>query len=178
MTHHVTIRDEAAADARAIHEVTVAAFRTLAISSHTEQYIIEALRAANALSVSLVAERDGRIVGHVAFSPVTLSGGTSGWYGLGPVSVLPECQRQGIGQALIREGLARLRGIGARGCCLVGHPEYYGRFGFANTPDLAVEGVPAEVFFALPFGGPMPRGTVTFHEAFGATGPQEPPADD
>ena len=76
------------------------------ISNHTEQFIIEALRSARALTVSLVAEVDGIVVGHIAFSPVTMSDGTSAWYGLGPVSVHPEYQRNGIGKALIQEGLA------------------------------------------------------------------------
>ncbi len=133
--------------------------------------MIAALRAAGALTVSLVAEIDGRVVGHVAFSPVTASDGTPDWYGLGPVSVLPEYQRQGIGSALIREGLARLEALQARGCCVVGHPGYYGRFGFENTSELGHEGVPPEAFFVLPFDGECPRGTVAFHEAFGAVGP-------
>ncbi|MCB0023597.1 MAG: N-acetyltransferase, partial [Caldilinea sp.] len=124
--------------------VTVDAFETLAISNHTEQFIVEALRAAGALTVSLVAEVDGRVVGHIAFSPVTMSDGTVGWYGLGPVSVLPAYQGMGIGGALIVEGLARLRKLGARGCCLVGHPGYYGRFGFEHVDGLAYEGVPPE----------------------------------
>jgi len=64
-------------------------------------------------------------------------------------------------------GLARLREMGAAGCCLVGHPDYYPRFGFRNTPGFGVEGVPAEVFFALPFAGHLPQGQVTFREAFG-----------
>jgi putative acetyltransferase len=166
----ITIRNETAADAAAIGEVTAAAFETLDISDHTESFIIEALRSAGALTVSLVAERDGQIVGHIAVSPVTVSDGTPGWYGLGPVSVLPACQRQGIGEALIEEGLSRLRALGARGCCLVGHPEYYRRFGFRNPEDLAVHGVPAEVFFALAFSGTTPSGTVTFHEGFKADG--------
>ncbi len=174
MNTPVTIHAETPADIEAISAVTKAAFATMEISDHTEEYIVEALRAAGALAVSLVAVREGRVVGHIAFSPVTISDGTSGWCGLGPVSVLPEYQRQGIGAALIREGLARLKGLGARGCCLVGHPEYYPRFGFENPNDLAVEGVPPEAFFVLPFDGPVPRGTVSFHEAFRATGPTEP----
>jgi putative acetyltransferase len=117
-----------------------------------------------------VAEIDGRVVGHVAFSPVSMSDGTSGWYGLGPVSVLPSHQGRGIGSALIREGLARIRALGAKGCCLVGHPEYYRRFGFENVPTLVCPGVPPEVFFALAFGGVHPRGTVQFHPGFAATG--------
>ncbi len=175
MTPRIVIRDETDADAIAIGEVTAAAFMSLAISNHTEQFIIEALRAAGALSVSLVAEMDGRVVGHIAFSPVTISDGTPGWYGLGPVSVLPDYQRQGIGNALIREGLSRLEGMNARGCCLVGHPNYYRRFGFENAPGLVVEGVPPEVFFALSFDGHIPRGAVTFHDAFKADGPADRP---
>jgi putative acetyltransferase len=166
MSPKVVIRCETDADAGAITDVTVAAFQTLEVSSQTEQFIIEALRAAGALAVSLVAEVDGRVTGHIAFSPVTISDGTQGWYGLGPVSVLPAYQRQGIGTALVREGLSRLKALSARGCCVVGHPDYYRKFGFRNVPGLVVEGVPPEVFFALSFYGHMPRGTVTFHEAF------------
>jgi putative acetyltransferase len=172
MNPKIVIRSETATDGNAIGEVTVAAFKTLAISSHTEQFIVEALRAAKVLAVSLVAEMDGRIVGHTAFSPVTMSDGTPDWYGLGPVSVLPAYQRQGIGKALIREGLSRLREMNARGCCLVGHPEYYRKFGFQNTPGLVLEGVPPEVFFALSFDGRYPQASVIFHEGFKADGKQ------
>jgi putative acetyltransferase len=164
------IRDETDADVTAITEVTVAAFKSLEISGHTEQFIIKVLRAANALSISLVAEIDGRVIGHIAFSPLTISDGTQNWYGLGPVSVLPEFQRQGIGKALIQEGLSRLKDMNARGCCLVGHPDYYRKFGFKNVSELVCEGVPQEVFFALTFDGHIPHGEVTFHEAFKADG--------
>ena len=173
MNPAILIRDETDADAQAITAVTVATFEAPEISDHTEQYIVEALRAAQALTVSLVAEVAGRVVGHIAFSPVTISDGSRHWYGLGPVSVLPQYQRQGIGKALIRAGLARLQALGAQGCCLVGHPQYYRQFGFANVAGLSVEGVPPEVFFALAFDGPLPQGTVTFHAAFQATGPQQ-----
>ncbi len=170
MKPNLFIRPETAADVAAITEVTVAAFATLEISRHTEQFIIAALRAAGALTVSLVAEVDGRVVGHVALSPVTMSDGTAGWYGLGPVSVLPPHQRQGIGKALVEEGLSRLKGLNARGVCLVGHPEYYRKFGFANVPGLAHEGVPPEYLFVLSFDGRVPQGTLAFHAAFGADG--------
>ena|SRR3990172_6837534 len=173
MNPKVVIRCETDADIDAIRDVTVSAFKTLEISSHTEQFIIAALRAAKSLTVSLVAEVDGRVVGHIAFSPVTISDGTRNWYGLGPVSVLPEYQRQGIGKALIEEGLSRLKGLNAQGACLVGHPDYYRKFGFKNVPGLVHEGVPPEVFFALSFDGNIPQGTVTFHEAFKADGQQE-----
>jgi len=166
----ISIRTETLGDIAAISEVTIEAFKTLAISQHTEQFIVEALRAAKALTVSLVAEIEGRVIGHIAFSPVTISDGTSDWYGLGPVSVWPVYQRQGIGKVLIRAGLARLKEIDAQGCCLVGHPEYYRKFGFVNMPGLVHGGVPQEVFFALSFGGRMPQGEVVFHEAFKTDG--------
>ena len=111
------IRKENTSDVEAITQVTIEAFKTLQVSNQTEQFIIKALRAAGALTLSLVAEIDGRVVGHIAFSPLTMSDGTKDWYGLGPISVLPECQRKGIGRALIDEGLSRLKALGARGCC-------------------------------------------------------------
>jgi putative acetyltransferase len=176
-TQKIVIRDETKPDVDAITGVTVAAFETMEISNHTEQFIIEALRSAGALTISLVAEMDGRAVGHIAFSPVSISDGTRNWYGLGPVSVLPEYQRRGIGKALIREGLARLKKLNAKGCCLVGHPEYYRQFGFANAAGLVLEGVPQEVFFALSFDGRLPQGDVMFHEGFKANGPQGASSD-
>ena len=166
----IVIRDETDADIDAITEVTIAAFESLQISNHTEQFIIEALRADKALTVSLVAELDGRIIGHIAFSPVTISDGTQNWYGLGPVSVVPEPLNKSVGKALIQEGLSRLKKMNAQGCCVVGHPEYYRKFGFRNVPGLVIEGVPQEVFFALSFGGHTPEGTVAFHDGFKADG--------
>jgi len=177
MNLKIVIRGETDADVRAITEVTAVAFKTLEISNHTEHFIIAALRATGALTLSLVAEIDRRVVGHVAFSPVTISDGTRNWYGLGPVSVLPEYQRQGIGKALIREGLSRLKDMNAQGCCVVGHPDYYRKFGFKNMPGLLHEGVPQEVFFSLSFDGRCPQGTVSFHEGFKADGQQGRPGD-
>ena len=109
MNPKIVIRNETGADVGKITEVTIAAFETLEISNHTELFIIEALRADSALTVSLVAEEDGCVIGHIAFSPVTISDGIQNWYGLGPVSVLPEHQRKGIGKALILECLSRLK---------------------------------------------------------------------
>jgi putative acetyltransferase len=165
---HVIIRNEVESDIPVIAEVTEAAFKTCPYGDHTEQFIINAMRAAGALTVSLVAEIDGEVVGHVAFSPVTAADGSAHWYGLGPVSVLPKHQRQGIGKALIREGLSLLEARGAKGCVLVGDPAYYRRLGFRNAPALTVEGVPPENVLALSFGESMPSGAVTFDSAFSA----------
>ena len=170
MKPKIIIRNEIDADVDTIAEVTVAAFKTLEISNHTEQFIVEALRANNALTVSLIAEVDGHVAGHVAFSPVTISDGTQNWYGLGPVSVLPEHQRKGIGKSLILEGISRLKGLNAKGCCLVGYPDYYRKLGFKNVSGLVHEGVPQEVFLTMSFDGQIPQGTVNFHDGFKADG--------
>ena len=164
------IRNETHSDIEAISEVTIAAFQNLAISNHTEQFIINALRAANALTISLVAEVDGKVVGHIAFSPVTISDGSLDWYGLGPISVSPKYQKQGIGKSLILKGLSLLKDMGGQGSALVGDPNYYRRFGFKNIPDLIHEGIPQEVFLVLPFGKKIPQGNVVFHKGFLANG--------
>jgi putative acetyltransferase len=164
------IRPEEQADIDAITCVTIAAFRDHPFSHQTEQFIVLALRQARALTVSLVAGIDGQVVGHIAFSPVAIADGTPDWYGLGPIAVLPAHQGRGIGKALVKEGLSRLKSIGGRGCVLVGDPAYYPRFGFRNIPGLIYEGVPPEVFMALPFGQGVPQGPVVFHEAFAAKG--------
>lgn len=162
------IRNELESDVEVIFEVTRKAFENHPHSDHVEQLIVNALRAKRALTVSLVAEVEGKVAGHIAFSPVAISDGSLDWYGLGPVSVLPGHQKQGIGQALIREGLAQLKALGARGCVLVGAAEYYARFGFRNIPALILDEIPQIYFLALPFGGYQPRGTVEFHPAFSA----------
>jgi putative acetyltransferase len=166
----MNIRAETASDLDAIYEITVAAFKNHPISNQTAQFITAALRAADALTISLVAEDGGQLVGHIAFSPVTISDGTEGWYGIGPVSVLPERQRQGIGTALINAGLASLKDLHGRGCALVGDPNYYTRFGFRNIPRLVHEGIPQEVFLCMPFTDAIPQGIVTFHQSFLADG--------
>ncbi len=124
------IRKETIAGIEAITQVTIAAFETVQVSNQTKHFIINALRAAGVLTISLVAENDGQVIGHIAFSPVTISDGATGWYGLGPVSVLPEYQKQGIGKSLVNEGLSQLKKLGAQGCALVGDPNYYKQFGF------------------------------------------------
>jgi len=162
------IRNEKKADIETITEITIAAFKTLPISQHTEQFIIHALRTAGALTISLVAEIDGQVVGHIAFSPVKISDDSKDWYGLGPVSVLPDYQKQGIGKALINKGLSLLKDMGGKGCALVGDPNYYKRFGFKNYPEMIHEGIPQEVFLVLPFTEKIPKGIVVFHEGFKA----------
>ncbi|MBW9116229.1 N-acetyltransferase [Rhizobium cauense] len=163
------IRPEQPSDIAAIRQITKAAFASMEYSSQTEAEIVDALRDADVLTVSLVAIKDGAVIGHVAFSPVTINGEDKGWYGLGPVSVKPGHQKEGIGGKLIREGLSRLTDIDAKGCVVLGDPGYYKRFGFENDANLIFEGVPAEYFMRLRFDGPLPPGKVSYHDGFNAT---------
>lgn len=162
------IRKEASVDAAAIDAVTRAAFFSAPHASHTEHHIVRALRRSNRLAVSLVATIEGDIVGHIAMSPVTITDGSTGWYGLGPLSVEPLYQRRKIGSHLVESALAALRELGAKGCLVLGDPGYYGRFGFRAASGLMLPDVPPEHFLALPLDGDTPCGTVTYHESFSA----------
>jgi putative acetyltransferase len=163
---NITLRTETPADVRAIEAVTTAAFLNAPHTSHTEQHIVNALRRAGQLAISLVAETDGIVIGHVAISPISISDGASGWFGLGPISVLPQHQRCGIGSQLMREALRILRQRGARGCVVLGEPSYYGRFGFEANASLVLPGVPPEYFQAISFDASSAEGVVTYHQAF------------
>lgn len=166
---NIKIRNEKSEDIGTIARLTEAAFQNEEHSSHTEQFIVDALRRANQLSVSLVGIECDEIIGHVAISPVTISSGATDWYGLGPISVWPSRQGQGIGSTLMKAALAELQRLGAAGCVVLGNPGYYGRFGFKAHPGLELPGVPCEYFQAISFGGEMPLGVVKYHEAFEAT---------
>ncbi|MGK4002434.1 N-acetyltransferase [Sorangium sp. So ce1036] len=166
----VKIRDEEPSEAGAIEAMTVAVFRGATHGSHTEHFIVNALREAGQLVLSLVAEVDGAIVGHVAVSPVSISDGAEGWYGLGPISVAPDRQGQGIGSQLMKRALAELRRLGAAGCVVLGDPSYYGRFGFKAEPTLVLPDVPPEYFQAIALRGAVPSGRVSYHPAFNAEG--------
>jgi putative acetyltransferase len=165
----ITIREETPEDVQSIHEVTVAAFLEAPHTDHTEQLVVAALREAGALTVSLVAEEGGVIVGHVAVSPVVISDGSANWFGLGPISVLPSHQAQGIGSKLMNGAIQALKDIHAKGCVLLGDPNYYQRFGFEPKSGLILPEVPPEYFQALPLQGSVPQGNVSYHEAFSAT---------
>jgi putative acetyltransferase len=160
------IRPEHPHDIAAIAAVTAAAFARVAHSDQSEPALIVRLRAAGALHLSLVAEASAGIVGHIAFSRVLIDGQDLGWFGLGPVSVLPDVQGQGIGGKLIRDGLSRLAAEGAAGCVLLGNPAYYQRFGFRNHEGLRYPGPPSVYFQALALAGHVPEAIVTYHPAF------------
>lgn len=162
-----TIRPEQPGDARTIYQLTEAAFRNMPYSDGDEHELVDRLREHGDLTLSLVAERTGQIVGHIAFSPVEIGDGTAGWFGLGPVSVWPDLHGQGIGSALVRQGIEDMRRQGAQGVVLLGSPQYYSRFGFAHDPRLAYPGPSSEYFQCLPLAGRVPQGVVRYCPAFG-----------
>lgn len=164
----VEIRPEGPADIGAIRVLTSAAFENAPHSAGTEAAIVDALRAGGALTLSLVAVQDADVIGHVAFSPVTIDGARARWFGLGPVSVRPDRQGAGIGSALILRGLDALRAMNADGCVVLGDPGYYARFGFESDPALRYGDVPAGYFQRIVFSGPPPAGEVEYHPGFGA----------
>ncbi|RGD91176.1 GNAT family N-acetyltransferase [Acinetobacter sp. SWAC57] len=166
---NIIIRDEQPKDIEAIDTLTRAAFLNAEHTSHTEQFIVNSLRKSGQLTISLVAVENGEIVGHVAISPVSISTGATGWYGLGPISVCPTKQGLGIGSQLILASLEKLKQVGAKGCVLLGDPNYYHRFGFRSYLELVLPGVPSEYFQALSFNGEIPQGVVSYHDAFNAT---------
>ena len=169
----IQLRHETPDDIAAIEAVTIAAFANAPHTSHTEQFIVRALRAANELTLSIVAEEHGQVVGRVALSPVTITDSQGrqavGWYGLGPISVLPPRQGHGIGSRLLEQALSELRAMRAAGCVLLGEPAYYGRFGFQAHAGLQLPGVPPGYFMALALHGTVPEGIAHYSDAFNAT---------
>jgi NAD(P)-dependent dehydrogenase (short-subunit alcohol dehydrogenase family)/predicted N-acetyltransferase YhbS len=161
----VTVRDETPHDVSTIRAINIAAFKDHPYSQRTEHLIVEALRDAGALELSLVAEM-GVVVGHIAFSSARLGDASSGWYLVGPVAVAPQHQGHGIGRALIEAGLGVLRSRGASGFVLVGDPALYGRFGFRHYPGVTCAGVPDQNVLCLPVGAAAPAGEVRHHPAF------------
>jgi putative acetyltransferase len=163
------IRDEKPEDVAAISRLITAAMLLLPQATGSEARIVERLRADGALMLSLVADENGEVLGHLAASAAQI-GAQAGWGLIGPVAVLPARHRQGIGSALMNEALRRLRAT-CRGAALVGNPAYYGRFGFRAFPGFSVAGIPPEVVLALPFDGSVPRGELMHHAAFGLDQP-------
>jgi len=162
------VRPEQVGDDASIAWAITSAFAVAEHSGGNEADIVRRLRAERELEASYVAATPaGEIVGHVAFSPVRVDGDECGWYGLGPLAVLPAWQQRGIGAALVEEGIDQLRRIGAAGCVVLGDPAYYARFGFEHDPALSYPGPPPEYFQRLVLGGASPSGVVTYSPAFG-----------
>jgi len=162
----INIRPETSSDVEAIYEITKLAFAGMPFSEGDEPDLIDTLRVRGLLALSLVADDDGIIVGQITFSPAKISSGTSPWFALGPVSVTPERQGQGIGTSLINQGLSQIRKLGALGCILTGNPAYYRRFGFELSPTNCPLNEQEEHFMVKVLGNVEPEGNFSFHETF------------
>lgn len=166
MIDQLTIRFEKAGDINRVNQIIKSAFEQIAHSNQKEHLLVEDLRTNDALTLSLVAKRNNDILGHIAFSEVTINGELDSWYGLAPVSVNPEYQNRGIGSRLIESGLNELKNLGAKGCVLVGEPDYYKRFGFRLQNNLVYEGIPEKYFLVQSFSKEIPAGKVKYHPLF------------
>ncbi len=162
----IKVRPETPADRDAIYAVTADAFRGRPYAGGDEQDVINRLRDRGALSLSLVAASGNDVVGQITISPATAEDGSGPWYALGPVSVAPERQGEGIGSRLIRAGLEDMTGRGALGCILTGNPDYYRRFDFEVMADHAPLREPGEFFMLKCLHGEAPAGRFEFHPAF------------
>lgn len=162
----LVITQEGPADYDGIYRVTKLAFTGRPYADGDEQDLINRLRDGGALTLSLVAFTNNELVGQATFSPASQSDGSVPWYALGPISVHPDHQSQGIGGALIREGLGQLIQRGALGCILTGDPKYYGRFGFELSPEHVPRAESQEYFQIKHLTEFQPRGRFCFHEAF------------
>ena len=159
------IRPEEMADIPAIHNLTKRAFAPMEYSEGDEQDLIDTLRAAGRLSLSLVAELDSQVIGHIAFSKAM---GADDWHALGPISVEPVWQFKGIGLELIANGLSVLKNLNAQGCILVGDPKYYSKSGFVLAPQCCPPNQPSQYFMVRLLRGTMPDVVFQFDPAFGS----------
>ncbi len=171
----LTIRDERESDIPAIRELAVAAFSKSELGYHGEAEIVARLRAKCPEILSLIAEEHDRLRGHILFSPVKIAsdGRVLEGMGLAPLSVLPGFQRQGIGSRLVEAGLKRLAETGCPFVVVLGHPEYYGRFGFEPAGRFGITseftGVPEEVFRIKPLSispADLPPGLAKYRDEF------------
>ncbi len=158
------IRPETPADHAAIFDLTKAAFAPMAFSDGTEPQVINNLRKDGDLTLSLVADI-GEIIGHVAFSPARINESKGQWFALGPISVHANKQRQGIGSALVTEGLKRLSAMGAAGCVLIGNPQVYAPMGFVSDGRLTYGGLDTKFVQYQVLNGSAPQGEITFAPA-------------
>jgi putative acetyltransferase len=164
----LTIREENTSDAQPIHAINKAAF-----GHPDEADLVDQLRAEGAVLLSLVAELEQQIVGHILFSRMSIetTAGSIPAVALAPVAVLPDCQRQGIGKQMIRHGLELLRERGERIVIVLGHPEYYRQFGFSTEKAHSLQSpFPPEAYMAIelvPGALEDIRGRVRYPAAFG-----------
>jgi putative acetyltransferase len=162
----IEVRAEQESDWKSIYDVTQRAFEGKPYADGDEPELIDGLRETGVLALSLVALDQGRLVGQITFSPADIASGSGPWYALGPVSVTPERQGEGIGTLLIETGLSEISKRGALGCILTGNPIYYRRFGFEFSPANCPHNEAQEHFMVKLLSTQRPVGRFAFHETF------------
>lgn len=162
----IQIRKETENDIPAIENAIKQAFRDIPQSDGTEHLIVRKLRDTGAMVLSLVALHNDKIIGHIAFSEVNIGEVKGNWFGLAPLTVVPGHQSRGIGSALVRKGIHKLKEMDASGCVLAGEPSYYSRFGFQSYRHLRCAGIPDEYVMAICFKEQKPFGDILYDPAF------------
>lgn len=159
---------ESPMDHEAVYAILRRAFADKDYSRFQEETVVKALRQVKAIKNAYVAEVDNNLVGYLALSEVSINGNDFDmtWYGVGPMAVLPEYQRQGIGSALINRILFQLRQTDIGGLILVGDHGYFKRFGFQPSNSMVAQGIPQESILIYPFRKTLPVGELWFHSAF------------
>jgi putative acetyltransferase len=163
----LVIRHETPADLPAVRAVNEAAFEAGA-----EAALVDALRENGKITLSLVAAIEGEVVGHILFSDIEMEpGGTAARIlGLAPMAVLPDRQGRGVGSALVRRGIEDCRELGYRGVVVLGHPDFYPRFGFSPASRHGITSIydaPDEAFMALALGdAELPKGRALYQPEF------------
>ena len=162
----ISIRPEQPDDHDAIWQITKDAFADMPYAGGDEQDLVNVLRSIGALSLSLVATDGDELVGQATFSPATISSNTGNWFALGPISVKPGRQSEGIGGELIEAGIDAIRELDAWGCILTGNPDYYSRHGFSLAPEHCPTNESSEYFMLRMIKDQVPTGKFAFHDAF------------
>ncbi len=157
------VRPETPDDAQAIFDLTKVAFAPMSFADDNDPYLTGRLRDAGDLILSLVGLDAGTIIAHAAFSPATVPC-PGRWAALGPVSVTPDRQKQGLGSKLVADGLARLKGMGFDGCVLIGNPAVYGPMGFMSGK-LTYRDLASSYVMGQSWSGITPEGEITFAPA-------------
>jgi len=164
------IREERPGDEAAIRQMVLRAFAGHPYSDGDEADVIDRLRADGDLLLSLVAVEGDAVLGQITYSKAILSNGEDGWMVVGPVAVDPSRQGAGIGRALMDEGEARMRALGAKGITVLGDPQFYARFGYRQHTPITLEGELGEYLQVKSFGAPIPAASVSYASAFAPGG--------
>ncbi len=171
MIHSLILRPELPDDFEQIDRLIRVSFECSSVGYHNEAELVRALRNLGDLKLSVVAEVDDQIVGHIAFSPVKFSmddqfNGHESWFCLAPLAVLPAFQGKMIGQHLVQSGMAGLQKIQASGVIVLGDANYYQRFGFKHIPACTLNQAESEHLLGYSFNARALKGDIILSKGF------------